>query len=99
MNLLEKLKYLRKINGFTQEQVAKAIGTSGANYSRYENGEQNFTIQHIKKLAEYYNVSISYLFDSESKEQVLITEDQLKILIDTKKVIEDIIKQYRESKK
>lgn len=99
MELREKLKYLRKLNGFTQEKVAKAIGTSAPNYSRYESGEWNFTIEHVKKLANFYNVSINYLFDLEDKKEILITPEQLETLIQTKKVIEDIINQYEEFKK
>ena len=49
MNTLTKIKNLRKSHKYTQSFVAKYIGTSGPNYSRYESGERKFTIEHIKK--------------------------------------------------
>ena len=49
MNTLEKIKFLRKSNKYTQEFVAKNLETSAPNYSRYESGEWKFTIDHIKK--------------------------------------------------
>lgn len=48
MNTLEKIKFLRKSNKYTQEFVAKNPETSAPNYSRYESGEWKFTIDHIK---------------------------------------------------
>ena len=47
MNTLTKIKNLRKSHKYTQNFVAKHIETSGPNYSRYESGERNFTIEHI----------------------------------------------------
>ena len=87
MNTLEKIKYLRKTNGLTQQEVAKAIGTSGPNYSRYESGEWNFTVEHIKKLASFYNVSISYLLNDEIKDNILISKEDFKKLIEASNVI------------
>lgn len=87
MKTLEKIKYLRKSKGLTQNEVAKAIGTSGPNYSRYESGERNFTIEHIKKLASYYDVSISYLLDEEEKNEILISKDDYEKLKEASDVI------------
>ena len=57
----ESLRELRKANGITQVEVAKAIGITDRNYRRYEtSGVQPATaISHA--LAEYFNVSIDYL--------------------------------------
>lgn len=89
MELNEKVKYLRKTNKLTQEKMAKIIGTKGSNYSRYESGEQSFTIEHIKKISSYFNVSLTYLLDDNPKE-ILMTEHQFKKLIEAKKIIEEI---------
>ncbi len=95
MKLNEKIKYLRKINKLTQQEVAKAIGTSAPNFSRYESGERNFTIEHIKKLATFFNVSITYLLDIDDKEEILINKKQFEILIEAKNVIEELEKSLK----
>ena len=89
MNTLTKIKNLRKSHKYTQNFVAKHIETSGPNYSRYESGERNFTIEHIKKIASLYDVSISYLLDEED-DNYIITKEQFNKLIEAKKVIEEI---------
>ena len=97
METLEKIKYLRKQSKKTQNEVAKAIGTSGPNYSRYESGEWKFTIEHIKALAKLYNVSISYLVNEDNND-IVISKDQLDILIKAKNVISDIESAYTKAK-
>lgn len=91
MNTLEKIKFLRKTHKYTQEFVAKEIGTSGPNYSRYESGEWKFTIDHIKKISFLYGVSISYLLD-DITDDIVITKEQFNILLRAKEVIEEIEK-------
>jgi transcriptional regulator with XRE-family HTH domain len=55
-----RLKSLREELGKSQNEVAKAIGTTGQNLYHYENGrEPNYTI--LMKLAEFFNVSVDYL--------------------------------------
>lgn len=89
MNTLEKIKFLRKSNKYTQEFVAKNLGTSAPNYSRYESGERKFTIDHIKNLAKLYNVSLSYLLDDNSN-SIAISQQDFEKLKEAKNVIEKI---------
>lgn len=94
MDTVDKLKYLRKMNKYTQDEVAKKIGTSGSNYSRYESKEQTFTIDHIKKLALLYGVTVSYLLDNDDKQEIILSKEDLNKLIEAKNVIEKIEKSY-----
>lgn len=94
MDTVDKLKYLRKSNNLTQEDVAKKIGTTGSNYSQYESKEQTFTIEHIKKLATLYGVTISYLLDDNNDKEILLSKEELNKLIEAKNVIEKIEKSY-----
>lgn len=89
MNTLEKIKYLRLIHNKTQKEVAEAIGLNKSNYCNYENGKWRFTIDHINKLAKYYHVSIAYLVDQEETD-IVITEQDLNVLIKAKEVIQKI---------
>lgn len=88
MNTLEKIKFLRKTHKLTQEKIANILGTSAPNYSRYESGEWKFTIEHVKKLASYYKVSIAYLLDDEETTNlILITQEDYNKLKEASDVI------------
>lgn len=58
---LERLKEIRKDNDYTQIEIAKILGITQVQYSRYETGERLIPITLLIKLADYYNVSIDYL--------------------------------------
>jgi transcriptional regulator with XRE-family HTH domain len=63
-NLIE----LRKEKGLNQEDVAKALGISRVALSHYERGERKPDIEIVYMVAEYFDVSIDYLFDKGPKE-------------------------------
>lgn len=58
----ERIKALRNALGKTQEQVSKDLGLTRASYSHIENNRNEPDIQTMNKLAEYYDVSIDYLY-------------------------------------
>ncbi|MFO6495008.1 MULTISPECIES: HTH-type transcriptional regulator Xre [unclassified Bacillus (in: firmicutes)] len=55
----------------TQEEVAKQIGVSRARYSHYENGRSEPDYETLKKLADYYKVTIDYLLTGAEKKEPL----------------------------
>lgn len=60
--MLEKtLKYLRKENGITQEELAKAIGVTTSMVGMYETGARKPSYEVLFKISEYFDVSIDYL--------------------------------------
>lgn len=58
---IERLKEIRKDHDYNQIEIAKILGITQVQYSRYETGERLIPINHLIKLAEFYNVSIDYL--------------------------------------
>ena len=52
---------LRKEKGLSQRQLAKELGTSQANLSRWEQGLNEPSIIECWKLADYFDVSIDVL--------------------------------------
>lgn len=60
---LRSLRDLREDNDLTQAQVADILNTKQTIYSRYERGYQNIPLEFLLTLADYYNVSIDYIFD------------------------------------
>lgn len=60
-----RLKELRKEKGVTQAEVAKIINTNQSQYGKYENGKTNLSLETSKILANYFDVSVSYLLGLE----------------------------------
>lgn len=52
---------LRKSQGLSQQQLAKEIGTSQANVSRWEQGLNEPSIIECWKIADYFEISIDML--------------------------------------
>lgn len=58
-----RLKALRKADKRrpTQQAMADLLGISRQGYAKYENGESQPDFETVKKLSEYFDVSIDYL--------------------------------------
>lgn len=59
----ERMEYLRHEKELTQAQVAKAIGISQKQYSRYELGINEMPIRYLRKICMFYNVSADYILE------------------------------------
>lgn len=58
----KRIKELRKSNHLTVEKLAEKIGVSKSTISKWENGQiKNLKQDNIKKLAETFNVSPTYI--------------------------------------
>lgn len=68
--LPQKLKELRKANGYTQDYVASFLGVVRQTYSHYETGLRKPGSETLYKLAGLYNISI------EDFMQLIISLDQ-----------------------
>ncbi len=58
MAVYKNLKFARLAKKVTLEELAKATGISVERLEKLERGEVQFTIDELKKLAKYYNVSL-----------------------------------------
>lgn len=63
MKLGKKMKELRKSNNLTQEELAKILGVSRVNYTRYETDKVRPDYETIIKFADYFDISLDELFD------------------------------------
>ena len=61
MNYCKRLYDLRNDNDLTQEDIANILNTSKQAYGRYENGKRKLSIEDLKILCEFYNVSADYI--------------------------------------
>lgn len=64
---MENLIKLRKENNLTQQEVAKFLNIANNTYCWYEKDKTEPNIETLKKLADYYKVSVDYLIDHKTQ--------------------------------
>lgn len=60
-----RLKELRLRHGFNQEELAKQIGIKQNSYSDWEHGKCKPNYEKIEKIADFFGVSLDWLFGRE----------------------------------
>lgn len=68
MEFKDKIKYLRKKQNYTQQQVADILGIDRSTYSFYEIGKTRPKLEILKALAKIFKVSVDELLDDEVSE-------------------------------
>lgn len=78
----ERLKTLRKEAKLTQLDMAKQFGTSQPSYQAWESGKRNPNGESLKKIAEFFNVSIDYLLgETDIKNSSELTETDIEQIL------------------
>ena len=58
---MDALQRLRKSRGYSQQQVADELGISRQTYSNYELGKREANYETLRRLADYFHVSVDSL--------------------------------------
>lgn len=58
-----RIKNLRLENNKSQKEIAKYLEVDLSTYNKYEKGSRKLSNEVVKKLAEYYNISVSDIVD------------------------------------
>lgn len=61
----ERLKKIRKACGFSQAEVAQALGVERTTYTYYELGQHEPSIARIKDIAKLFNMDVATLLGEE----------------------------------
>ena len=80
----------RKIKGYTQKELANKLGVSQVMVSRWENGEENFTIATLVKISTALGIK---LYNPLDKSNYLIIQENF----GDSKVSENVVKYNSES--
>lgn len=64
------LRDLREDHDLKQVDIAEYLGIKQTVYSRYERGFQTIPVEHLIKLADYYNVSVDYILERTNKSEL-----------------------------
>ena len=68
MSFSENLVELRKLNNYSQEELAELIGVSRQTLSKYETGESLPDIEKCRQLAEAFSVTVDDLVSYEKND-------------------------------
>lgn len=82
MAIGDKIQVLRKEHGWSQQLLAKKIGTSGPIVGRYERGEMTPSVEVAKKLADTFDVTLDFLVDDTGKTTEIKDKTMLKRIME-----------------
>lgn len=67
----QRIRDLREDADLSQREIAAYLGIQQTVYSRYERGFQTIPLEHLIRLADYYNVSTDYLLGRTQRPEIL----------------------------
>ena len=68
-NIAAKLKYMREVRGYSQDQVAEMYGCNPSQLWQWENGRRNISLRSLEKLAKIYDVDVSEILAPPEEEK------------------------------
>ena len=77
----ERLKTLRESMKLSQTKMADLLGLKQSSINRYEQGTATPTVENLRKYADYFDVSMDYIFARTDNPQGKLYENKPKILI------------------
>lgn len=75
------LKDLREAKGLRQQDLAEYLGVARGTYGHYEINRREPDLKTLKKLANFYNVSMDYFLDTNS---ISVTSEDVTLLREIK---------------
>lgn len=77
------LKKIRKNHGITQERLAKILGVTGTNISKYENNAVTPPLEIMCSISDYFKIPLDTLCGTETSESIStagLTKEQVSIV-------------------
>lgn len=81
MNYTEILRNLRERKKLTQREIGEMLGITRSVYSDYELDLKNIPIKHLNTLANFYQVSIDFLFCLTDKKRHLNVKEEIDAIV------------------
>ncbi len=67
MDIHNKIRVIREIKQWSQEEMAEHMNMSTSGYSKIERGETKLHLDKLKQIAQIFNIDTKELIDSEDK--------------------------------
>ena len=83
-----RIKYLREYNGYSQREIAEAIGIKRSSYNQFEQQYDLIPLKRLNQIANFYNVSIDYLLNLSDKMQYTNNKQDIDREISRKRIKE-----------
>ncbi|WP_027003879.1 helix-turn-helix domain-containing protein [Hugenholtzia roseola] len=64
MKITEKIRHLRTLHGYTQENMAEMLNMSVNGYANIERGETDLTLSRIEQIAKLFNLTFLELVNN-----------------------------------
>lgn len=77
--IARNLKKLREIAGYTQEDVAQALGITRSAYSNYEGGGREIPYDVIENASDFFGCDMTILFEENENVDALILASAFRI--------------------
>ena len=58
MQIHEKIRMMREINQWTQEELAEKLNISPSGYAKIERGENSINIERLEQIANVFNIDV-----------------------------------------
>lgn len=68
MNIADRILYLRKSKGISQEELADKVGVSRQAVSKWESEQSMPDVEKIIIMSDYFNVTTDYILNSKCPE-------------------------------
>jgi len=65
MKVCDKIKYMRKDKGFSQEEIARKLDMSANGYGGIERGEVDIKLSRLEQISELFDIELSQLLQKE----------------------------------
>ena len=67
MEIYDKVRIMREVNQWSQEDMAEKMGMSVTGYAKIERGQSNIHYDKLVQLAKIFNISLSDLISVDEK--------------------------------
>ena len=74
MNIKDKIKNLREMNGWSQEVMAERLNMSKNGYARIERGESKLDMERLEKIAEIFSLEVVDLISQEYERAIFMVD-------------------------
>jgi len=71
------MKDLRAEKNVTLEDVSAATGIGFSQLSKYERGESEARLKSLRKIADYYDVTLDYMFGKSNERRPVVTSERV----------------------
>lgn len=67
MEIHDKIRVMREINQWSQEEMAEKLEMSTTGYAKIERGQSNINIEKLKQIAQIFNIDMVDLIAAQDK--------------------------------